>query len=46
MPLPTVLATAVPESAPATFRTAAISTARPGVSTRVATEVAIAFAVS
>src|SRR4029079_1219477 len=46
MPLPTVEATAVPVSAPTTFMLAAISTARPGLRTRVATEVAIALAVS
>src|SRR6476620_10910214 len=46
MPLPMVVATAVPVRAPRTFMTAAISTARPGLSTRVATEVAIALAVS
>src|SRR5437764_5940536 len=46
IPLPTVVATAVPVSAPTTLSTAAISTATPGASTRVATEVAIALAVS
>src|SRR5206468_4581492 len=46
MPLPTVVATAVPDSAPTKFSTPAISTARPGESTRVATTVAMAFAVS
>src|SRR5438477_4641891 len=46
MPLPTVVATAVPESAPTKFSTPAISTARPGESTRVATTVAMALAVS
>src|SRR5207302_8777419 len=46
MPLPTVVATAVPDSAPTKFSTPAISTARPGESTRVATTVAIALAVS
>ena len=46
IPDPTVSATAVPVSAPTTFSTAAIRTAWPGVSTRVATEVAIALAVS
>src|SRR5579859_426278 len=46
MPLPTVVATAVPDRAPAKFNTPAISTARPGDSTRVATTVAIALAVS
>src|ERR671932_2388888 len=46
MPLPTVVATAVPDSAPRKFSTPAMSTARPGDSTRVATTVAIALAVS
>src|SRR5947207_2791853 len=46
IPLPTVEATAVPVRAPTTFRTPAISTAMPGDSTRVATEVAMALAVS
>src|SRR5579859_6132856 len=46
MPLPTVVATAVPESAPAKLSTPAMRTARPGDSTRVATTVAIALAVS
>ena len=46
MPLPTVVATAVPDSAPTKFSTLAISTARPGDSTRVATTVAMALAVS
>src|SRR5829696_7664131 len=46
IPWPMVAATAVPVSAPATFKVDAISTARPGESTRVATEVAIALAVS
>src|SRR5437764_8768941 len=46
IPLPTVVATAVPVKAPATLRTPAISTAVPGASTRVATEVAMALAVS
>src|SRR5919199_2302518 len=46
MPLPTVVATAVPESAPRKLSTPAISTARPGDSTRVATDVAMALAVS
>src|SRR5579884_12254 len=46
MPLPTVVATAVPVSAPTMLRTPAIKTAVPGFRTRVATEVAIAFAVS
>src|SRR3954454_7714364 len=46
IPLPTVAATAVPDSAPNTFIVAAMSTAWPGDNTRVATEVAIALAVS
>src|SRR5436305_12748813 len=46
IPLPIVVATAVPVRAPTTLRTPAISTAVPGASTRVATEVAIALAVS
>src|SRR6267378_3178741 len=46
MPFPTVLATATPESAPTRFRLPAISTACKGVSTRVATTVAIALAAS
>src|SRR5439155_24638130 len=46
MPLPTVVATAVPESAPTKFSTPAMSTARPGDRTRVATTVAMALAVS
>src|SRR5215207_5944901 len=46
IPSPTVLATAVPLRAPITLNTAAMRTARPGESTRVATEVAIALAVS
>src|SRR5919202_1098686 len=46
MPLPTVVATAVPDSAPKKFRMPAIGTARPGDRTRVATEVAMALAVS
>src|SRR6266702_8699589 len=46
MPLPTVLATATPESAPTRLRVPAMSTAWTGVSTRVATTVAIAFAAS
>src|SRR5690606_5705717 len=46
IPRPTVLATAVPVSAPTTLRMAAMATALPGVSTRVATDVAMAFAVS
>src|SRR5579884_3522059 len=46
MPLPMVVATAVPVSAPMMLRIPAINTAVPGFSTRVATEVAMAFAVS
>ena len=46
MPLPTVVATAVPDSAPTKLSTPAMSTARPGDNTRVATTVAMAFAVS
>src|SRR5438105_15685415 len=46
IPLPIVVATAVPVNAPTTLRTPAISTAVPGASTRVATEVAMALAVS
>src|SRR5215207_1216094 len=46
MPLPTVDATAVPDSAPRKFSAPAINTARPGDRTRVATTVAIALAVS
>src|SRR5215216_4184151 len=46
IPLPIVVATAVPVNAPTTFSVEAIRTAWPGVSTRVATEVAIALAVS
>src|SRR5438552_9130186 len=45
-PWPIVFATAVPESAPAKFSTAAIRIACHGASTRVAMTVAIAFAVS
>src|SRR5919206_1130798 len=45
-PLATFFATAVVTNAPARFATAAISTAILGVSARVPTEVAIAFAVS
>lgn len=45
-PAPTVFATAVPDRAPRRFRTAAMPTAARGESTRVETEVAIAFAVS
>ncbi len=46
IPFPTVDATAVPLSAPMKFIVAAISTAWSGERTRVATTVAIAFAVS
>src|SRR5205085_4775474 len=46
IPLPMVVATAVPVRAPTMLRAPAISTAVPGASTRVATEVAIALAVS
>src|SRR5437762_2178806 len=46
MPFPTVAATAVPVNAPTRLRTPAMSTAVPGASTRVATEVAMALAVS
>jgi hypothetical protein len=46
MPLPTVVATEVPRNPPTTFITAAISSAARGVSARVDTEVAIAFAAS
>src|SRR3981081_4493484 len=46
MPLPTVCASAVPERAPTKLSTPAISTARPGDSTRVATTVAMALAVA
>ena len=46
IPLPTVFATASPESAPTRLRTPAIRIACAGVSTRVATTVAIAFAAS
>src|SRR5438105_9819486 len=46
IPLPTVVATAVPESAPIKLSTPAIRTARPGDKTRVATDVAIALAES
>ena len=45
-PAPTVFATAVPESAPSIFKSAAIDTATCGERTLVATDVAIAFAVS
>ena len=46
MPLPTVFATAVVTNAPARFASAAIRTAIRGVSARVDTDVATAFAVS
>src|SRR5215469_13139435 len=46
IPLPTVVATAVPDSAPRKLSTPAMSTADCGVRTRVATEVAIALAES
>src|SRR5512142_3316757 len=46
IPLPTVLATAVPERAPAKLSTAAMRIAWRGESTRVATTVAIELAVS
>src|SRR3989442_3211244 len=46
MPAPTVLATASPDSAPTRLSVAAMRIARAGVSTRVATTVAIAFAAS
>ena len=46
IPLPMVVATAVPVKAPKTLSTPAISTAVPGFRTRVATEVAMALAVS
>src|SRR5205814_972646 len=45
-PWPMVFATAVPESAPAKFNTAAMRIACHGARTRVAITVAIAFAVS
>ena len=45
-PVATLFATAVVTNAPARFATAAISTAIRGVSARVPTDVAIAFAVS
>ena len=45
-PAPIVSATAVPVSAPAKFATALMAMAQPGVSARVLTLVAIAFAVS
>ncbi len=46
MPLLIVLATPLPMKAPATFITAAIASAALGVSARVETEVAMAFAES
>ncbi len=46
MPLPTVLATPVPRNAPTRFITAAMARAARGVSARVDTEVAMAFAAS
>ena len=46
MPLPIVLATLVPKKAPARLATAARPSAIRGVSARVETEVAIAFAAS
>ena len=46
MPLPTVFATASPESAPTRFSAPAMRIAWIGVSTRVATTVAMAFAAS
>ena len=46
IPSPTVFATAVVTNAPARFATDAMSTATRGVSARVETDVAIAFAVS
>ena len=46
MPLPTVVATAVPRNAPTKFITAAMISAVRGVSARVETEVAIALAAS
>ena len=45
-PAPIVLATAVPANAPMKLNAAAMSTAWRGLSARVATEVAMAFAVS
>ena len=46
IPLPTVWATLVPKNAPTRFATAAISRAIRGVSARVDTDVAMAFAAS
>jgi len=46
IPLPIVVATAVPASAPSRFQKAAHKMAALGVSTRVDTTVAMAFAVS
>ena len=46
IPLPTVVATAVPRKAPTRFITAAMISAVRGASARVDTEVAIAFAAS
>ena len=46
MPLPTVSATFVPKNAPKRLATAAMTSATRGVSARVETEVAIAFAAS
>ena len=45
-PLPIVLATAVPANAPMKLNAVAIRIAQPGESARVATDVAIEFAVS
>ena len=46
IPFPTVFATAVVTNAPARFATEAMNTATRGVSARVETDVATAFAVS
>ena len=46
IPLPTVWATLVPKNAPTRLATAAISSAMRGVSARVDTDVAMAFAAS
>ena len=46
IPLPTVVATAVPRNAPTRFMTAAMISAVRGASARVDTEVAIAIAAS
>jgi hypothetical protein len=46
IPLPTVVATAVPETAPRKFSSPAINTAAAGESTRVPTTVAMALAAS